>query len=46
MTWSAPKSFKTLALASEEVVHMTRAPAALANCSAQFLSMLKSRNMD
>ena len=41
MTWSAPKSFKILALASEEVVEITRAPAALANCSHHFVSMLK-----
>ena len=46
MTWSAPKSFKTLALASEEVVEMTRAPAALANCSAHFINVLKLRSKD
>lgn len=44
MTWSAPKSFRTLALASEEVVEITRAPAVLANCSDLFVSMLNLRN--
>ena len=38
MMWSAPSFLRVSALASEEVVEMTRAPAALANCTANMLT--------